>query len=522
MITEDLKLIRPGEIRVRIAPSPTGTAHIGLARTALFNYLFSRKHKGVFVLRIEDTDIGRSEKKYENEILEGLKWLDIEWQEGPDIGGNYGPYRQSERGQIYKKYTKKLLEEEKIYYCFCSPEELKSHRDYLMSIGKPPRYSGKCRELKKTEIEEKLMNKKPYVLRFKTPSKKIVFNDMLRGKIEYNTDTFGDIVVAKDLDNPLYNLAVVIDDFEMKITHVIRGEDHIPNTPKQILIAEALGITVPKYLHLPLILGPDKAKLSKRHGSQSILEYKKEGYLKEAMINFIAFLGWNPRTKREIFSMPSLIQEFSTKGIQKSGAVFNKQKLDWLNGFYLRQKSIEKLTELCLPYLIETGLIVPEFKTSQYPPAYGGEAITQTFKIKETGEEISLSYLQKIVSLYQERLKKISEIVELTDFFFKKELSYDKSLLYWKDMSEKDIKNALNESKKILDKIKTENWKEENIENILLKKATEFGEGDRGRLLWPLRAALTGNKASAGPFEIAAILGKKKTIERIKEARKKL
>jgi glutamyl-tRNA synthetase len=516
---EDLKLIRPGEIRVRIAPSPTGPLHIGTARTALFNYLFAKKYQGSFILRIEDTDLERSSREWEREIIEGLKWLGIEWQEGPDCGGKYGPYRQSERKEIYKKYIKQLLEEKKIYFCFCSREELEAHRQYLMSIGEPPRYSEKCRELSDAQVKKNLAEKKPFVLRFKTPSKKIKFEDMVRGEIEYDSDSFGDIIVAKDLSTPLYNLACIIDDYEMKITHVIRGEDHIPNTPKQILIAEALGIKPPKYLHLPLILGPDRAKLSKRHEAKSVLEYKDEGYLPEALVNFLALLGWNPGTSREIFSVNSLIQEFSIERIQKSGAVFNPQKLDWINGFYIRQKSLDKLTELCIPQLIKSDLITPCFETEQYPPAYGAEFITQKFKIKETGEEISFRFLQKVVSLYQERLKKLSEIAELTDFFFKKELEYEKELLRWRDMDDKEVKETLDNLKKILSRIKEKDWRKENLEKILLAEANKVG--DRGKLLWPLRVALTGKEASAGPFEIAEILGKEKCLERIKQARRK-
>jgi len=539
---DDLKLIRPGEIRVRIAPSPTGALHIGVARTALFNYLFAKKYQGIFVLRIEDTDIERSKSEWEKEIIEGLKWLGLDFEEGPEAGGDYGPYRQSQRGEIYKKYIEKLLEEKKIYYCFCSPEELEARRNYLMSIGEIPRYSGKCRNLSENEIKKNLKTGQPYVLRFKVPSKKVVFQDLLRGKIEYDTDIFGDIAIAKNLITPLYNLASVIDDFEMKITHIIRGEDHIPNTPKQILIAEALEIEKPKYLHLPLILGSDRAKLSKRHNVKSVMEYKKEGYLPEALVNFLAFLGWNPGTEREIFSLSSLIQGFFLEGIQKSGAIFNHKKLDWLNSFCLRQKSKEKLTELCLPYLIQSGLIEPYSPTEKPPKkgllspgkdfvprgTYDSQLSIQRFKTKDGVEEIPFEYLVNVVSLYQERLKKLSEISELTDFFFKEKLDYPKELLRWTPpaprpaMTDKEVENSIDKLKKLLDKIKPENWTKENIQISLLKLAAEAGEGDRGRILWPLRVALTGKKASAGPFEVAEVLGKEKTLARIKEARKKL
>ncbi len=518
---EDLTLIRPREIRVRLAPSPTGFLHIGTARTALFNYLFAKKQQGAFVLRIEDTDAERSKKEWEEDAIEGLKWLGIEIQEGPDVGGKHGPYRQSERKEIYKKYIRKLLDEGQIYYCFCSKEELEAHRQYLLSIGKPPRYSEKCRILSNEEVEKNLKEGKPFVLRFKTPAKKVAFKDMLRGKIEYDTDSFGDMVIAKDISTPLYNLACVIDDFEMKITHIIRGEDHIPNTPKQLLLMEALKITPPKYLHLPLILGQDKAKLSKRHGSHSVLEYKKEGYLPEAMVNFLTLLGWNPGTPREIFSMNSLIQEFSIKGIQKAGAVFNPQKLDWINGFYIRQRALDKLTELCIPYFVERGLITPLWgKEEIIPGAYKSPFGIIEYEISETKEKVNFDFLQKVVGLYQERLKKLSEIGELADFLFKEKVDYKKELLSWKDMEEKEIKNSLDSSKKILSRLKPVNWKKENLEKILTEEAEKVG--DRGKLLWPLRVALTGKEASASPFEIAEILGKEKVLERIKEARKKL
>lgn len=242
---EDLKLIRPGEVRVRIALSPTGPMHIGSARTALFNYLFAQKYQGILILRIDDTDIQRSQKRWEEDIIKSLNWLGLEFKEGPGVDGKFGPYRQSERKKIYKKYIQKLLDEKKVYYCFCSPEELEAHRNYLFGIGQPPRYSGKCLTLSEKEIEENLKNKKPNVLRFKTPLKKVRFRDLLREEIEYESENFGDIVIAKDLSKPLYNLASIIDDFEMKITHVIRGEEHIPNTPLQILLAEALEINPP-------------------------------------------------------------------------------------------------------------------------------------------------------------------------------------------------------------------------------------------------------------------------------------
>ena len=265
--------------RVRLAPSPTGWFHVGNARTGLFNYLFARKTGGTFVLRVEDTDKERSKKEYEENMLEGLKWLGVEWDEGPEKDGSFGPYHQSDRIEIYKEYLSQLLEEGKAYYCFCTPEELEAQREDMIARGMPPKYSGKCRDLPENTVKEYLAQGKPSVIRLKMPKKVIKFNDIIRGEVEFNLDLIGDTVIAKSLDEPLYNFAVVIDDYLMKITHVIRGEDHISNTPKQIVIQELLGLPTPNYAHLPMILGPDRSKLSSRHGAMGLNEYKKMGYL---------------------------------------------------------------------------------------------------------------------------------------------------------------------------------------------------------------------------------------------------
>lgn len=341
------------EIRTRFAPSPSGFLHIGSARTALFAYLFAKQNKGKFILRIEDTNLETSKKEFEEDIIEHLKWLSIEWDEF---------YKQSERFNLYNEYINKLLKENKAYYCFCSEEELEAQKQYKLSIGEPPIYSGKCSQLNKQEIEKLLSEKKKCTIKFKTPIKKIKFTDIIRGELEFDTSLIGDFSIAKyDPSNkqytPLYNFSVTIDDFKMNISYVIRGEDLLSSTPKQILIQEALGFTKVEYAHLPILLAPDKSKLSKRKGAKSIKELKQEGYLKEALINFIAFLGWNPGDEKEIYFLPSLIKDFSLERVQKGGAIFNIQRLDFLNGFHIRQKSIEKLTELCLPYLIEEELI---------------------------------------------------------------------------------------------------------------------------------------------------------------------
>ncbi|MDD3399505.1 MAG: glutamate--tRNA ligase [Candidatus Pacebacteria bacterium] len=482
------------KIRARLAPSPTGFLHIGTARTGLFNYLFAKKNKGEFILRIEDTDEERSEERYEKDIIDGLKWLGIEWDEGPGTGGQFAPYRQSERKDSYRKYLQKLLDEKLAYYCFCTEEELEAKKQDQMSRGEAPKYNGKCAGLSASEVERKMAEGEKAVIRFKPPSRIVSFKDLIRGEVEFDSSLFGDFVIAKDLDNPLYNFAVIIDDYEMEISHVIRGEDHISNTPKQILIQEALGLPQLQYAHLPLILGPDKSKLSKRHGAVSLTEYKKEGYLPEAMVNFMAFMGWNPDTEKEIFSLKELVKAFSIEKVQKGGAVFNIQRLDYLNGFYIRQKTLDELAELCLPHLVGAGLI--------------------------SKDEVDMEKIKEIISLYQERLKKLSELPELADFFFKEKIEYDKELLKWKDMSLSEIESSLDISEKILSDIKEGDFNKDNLEKVLMEKAGEMG--DRGKLLWPLRAAMTGKRASAGPFEVAAVLGKEKALQRIKEAKNKL
>lgn len=495
-------------IRTRFAPSPTGFMHIGSVRTALFNYLFAKQNKGAFILRIEDTDLERSKKEFEEGIYDSLKWLGINWDEGPDIGGKYGPYRQTERTEIYKKYLKQLLAEGKAYYCFCSTEELEAKRQDQMARGLAPRYDRKCSTLSNEEIKKNLKENKKFVIRLRVSEKKIHFNDVIRGKIEVDSRMIGDFVIAKGLTTPLFYLAGVIDDQEMAITHIIRGEEHISNTPKQILIQEALGFKKPIYGHIPLILAPDRSKLSKRHGAVSAIEYKKVGYLPEAVINFLAFLGWNPGTEKEFFSLKQLINEFLLENVQKGGAIFDQKKLDFLNGFYLRQKSLTALTEICIPYLVDGGLI--DFNGTK-------EKILKSYRIVDTGEKISFEIIEKIISLYQARLKRLDEVVSLTDFFFKKELSYPKELLKWQAMSEKDLVDTINKLEIIITGIENKNWDLKNLQNVLLLESEQMQ--NKGYLLWPLRVALTGKEFSAGPFEIAEILGREAVLNRIKKAK---
>jgi len=490
-------------IKVRIPPSPTGVMHIGTARTALFNYLFARQNQGKIVLRLEDSDRQRSKPEFVQDIFECLKKLNITYDEGP--------YYQSQRTEIYKKYLQMLLDKDLAYWCFCSPEELEAEKQYKMSQGEAPIYSGKCSLLTRQEAEALIKQGRRAVLRFRTPKKKIYFIDKVRGKIEFDGALIGDFVIAKDLDNALYNFLVVVDDFEMGITHIIRGEDHISNTPKQIFIQEALNFPRPEYSHLPMVLGPDKTKLSKRHGAVGVAEYLKNGYLPEALINFIAFLGWNPGTDKEIYSIDELIRDFSLEKIQKGGAVFNIQRLDYLNGYYIRLKSVNELTQLCLPYWIDAQFIEPSNINS--------------FIIKSSGETIDLAVLEKIIKTIQPRLKKLSDVCELTAYFFQNQLNCDKSLFKWKDESYDEVVKALTIAEDILSGINENDWNKQTLETLMAAQAEEFSLSinksakDRGYLLWPLRVSLCGQKMSPSPFEIAEILGKTKTLARLRCAK---
>jgi len=344
--------------RVRFPPSPTGLLHIGNVRTALFNYLFAKKYGGAFVLRIEDTDRERSKKEYEEDIFEALRWLGLDADEGPEQGGLYGPYRQSERTAIYQKYLTQLLANGKAFYCFHTEAELEKEGERLFAAKQPPIHPCEYRDLGIAEAEKMKEAKPDHIIRFKTPlGRTVVFRDLIRGDVSFASDLIGDFSIAKSMDEPLYHFAVVADDYEMQISHVIRGEDHIANTPKHILLAEALGFPAPAYAHLPLILGPDRSKLSKRHTATSLREYRAAGYLPEALINFLVLLGWNPGGDREIFSKEELIREFSLEKVQKSGAVFDVAKLNWMNGEYIRKKSVAELAGLCRPYLDTAGLL---------------------------------------------------------------------------------------------------------------------------------------------------------------------
>lgn len=345
-------------LRVRFAPSPTGHLHVGNARTALFNWLLARGKGGTYVLRIEDTDTERSTRESETSILEDLRWLGLDWDEGPDAGGAFGPYRQSERFDLYRQVTEQLLAEGRAYRCFCTPEQLEAERQAALASGQPPKYSGRCRNVTPAEAESRVAAGEAAAIRFKVPeSRDVTFHDLVRGDVTFSTDVIGDPVIVRSDGRPAYNFAVVIDDVRMQISHVIRGEDHISNTPRQVLIYEAIGAVPPVFAHLSLVLGPDHAPLSKRHGATSVAEFRERGYLPEALVNYLALLGWSPGENEEILPMAQMAPRFDLSAVSHSAAVFDTAKLAWMNRHYMKEAAPARIAREALPYLRRAGYV---------------------------------------------------------------------------------------------------------------------------------------------------------------------
>ncbi|MBZ5532320.1 MAG: glutamate--tRNA ligase [Acidobacteriia bacterium] len=346
------------KVRVRFAPSPTGQLHIGNVRTALFNWLFARQKGGTFILRIEDTDVERSEARYETQLLEDLKWLGLDWDEGPDVGGPYPPYRQSDKMDVYRAYAERLIQEKKAYYCFCTAEELEREREQALKEQRQPIYSGKCRGLDAAEVAARRSSGEPAAIRLQIPEHPIRFHDIVRGDVEFSNEVVSDPIIVRSGGMPVYNYVVVIDDADMKITHVVRGDDHISNTPKQVAVYEALGLPVPEFAHLSTILGPDRERLSKRHGATSVANFREMGILPEALMNYLALLGWAPSGgDREIFPRDELIKEFSLERVTPSPAIFDTEKLHWLNRHYIKQSPPEKIHAMGAGFLQRAGLL---------------------------------------------------------------------------------------------------------------------------------------------------------------------
>ncbi|MGK9185015.1 glutamate--tRNA ligase [Priestia filamentosa] len=480
------------EVRVRYAPSPTGHLHIGNARTALFNYLFARGHNGKFIIRIEDTDQKRNIEGGEESQLQYLKWLGIEWDESIDVGGEYGPYRQSERNDIYAKYTKQLMENEQAYYCYCTEEELEAEREAQIAEGKPPRYSNKCRHLTSEDRAALEAEGRKPSIRFKVPEGRVFkFDDMVKGEVAFESDGIGDFVIVKKDGIPTYNYAVAIDDHLMKMSHVLRGDDHISNTPKQLMIYDAFGWEVPKFGHMTLIVNESRRKLSKRDESiiQFIEQYKDLGYLPEALFNFITLLGWSPEGEEELFTKEQFIEIFDPSRLSKSPALFDMKKLKWMNNQYIKELSTDEVVDLALPHLVKAG------------------------KVKEEMSDQEKQWVYDVIALYKDQLSFGAEIIELTDLFFRTSIEYDE-----------EAQEVLNEEQvpEVMQAFAQEINSLEDFEPASIKssiKAVQKATGHKGKKLFmPIRVATTGQTHGPELPQAIALLGKETVLARLEGA----
>ncbi|MDI6767624.1 MAG: glutamate--tRNA ligase [Bacteroidota bacterium] len=475
------------KIRVRFAPSPTGFLHVGGLRTALYNYLFARKNNGVFVLRIEDTDRTRYVDGAVENLIDTLSWCSLDFDEGPQKGGMYGPYIQSERLDIYKNTVGQLIEKKKAYYCFCSPESIDTLRKDQQNVNQQTKYDKRCLKLTTQDIEEKLKSGIPYVVRLNIESDQtVVVDDIIRGRVEFDSNLLDDQVLIKSDGYPTYHLANVVDDHLMEISHVIRGEEWLPSTPKHVLLYDAFGWERPIFAHLPLLLNPDRSKLSKRQGDVAVEDYRSKGYLKEALINFVALLGWNPGTEQEIFTLSELVEQFSIDAVNKAGAVFNIEKLNWLNFEHLRMKPDAEILQILKEQIDKS------------PPDY----------IRYSDEK-----LLAIIQAMRPRMSFIKDIFEKSQYFFLPPSDYDQEVIskHWKSETPEHLKILLEEFSKL------EHPKKEDYEKALHQAASMLKIGN-GKLIHPVRLAVSGVGGGPGLYDILYIIGKEESLRRIKKA----
>ncbi len=473
-------------VRVRYAPSPTGDPHVGNIRTALFDWLFARHTGGDFILRIEDTDANRRTDGALESIMDSLRWLGLDWDEGPDVGGAYGPYTQSERLELYQEKARELVERGYAYYCCCSSERLKEMRQEQARRKQPPGYDRRCRDLGLGPDGDP-----PPVVRFKMPLEgETEFHDIIRGDVTFANSTVDDFVILKSDGYPTYHLASTVDDHFMEISHVLRAEEWLPSAPRHVHLYNALGFEKPHFAHLPIILGPDRSKLSKRHGDVSVLQYRDMGYLPEAMFNFLALLGWSLDDHTEILSRDDLVQHFSIDRIVKSGAIFNLEKLTWMNGMYIRNLSENDLVSRIIRVLDDS-------------------------LDKEVPRPISEDYVGAITPLVQERLKTMTDVPQLMDFFFTEELDYPTEDLVQKGMDRESTTLALVST---LERVSgLESWSTEALEGELRPLAEELSV-KTGQLFGAIRVAVTGRKAAPPLFETMAVLGRDKSLHRLRKS----
>ncbi|WP_144495719.1 glutamate--tRNA ligase [Bacillus pumilus] len=479
------------EVRVRYAPSPTGHLHIGNARTALFNYLFARSQGGKFIIRIEDTDQKRNVEGGEESQLRHLQWLGIDWDESIDKDGGYGPYRQSERNDIYKKYYDELLEKDLAYKCYCTAEELEEEREAQIARSEMPRYSGKCSHLLKEEEDKLIAEGREPSIRFRVPKGEIIkFDDMVKGDISFETDGIGDFVIVKKDGTPTYNFAVAVDDYLMKMTHILRGEDHISNTPKQIMIFNAFGWDVPLFGHMTLIVNENRKKLSKRDESiiQFIEQYKNLGYLPEALFNFIALLGWSPVGEEELFTKEQFIDIFDVNRLSKSPALFDMHKLKWVNNQYVKALDLDQVVALTLPHLQKAG------------------------KVSEQLSDEENTWVRKLIALYHEQLSYGAEIVELTELFFKEQIEYNQEAK--EVLAEEQVPEVMASFAGQLERL--ESFTPDEIKAAI--KAVQKETGHKGKKLFmPIRVAVTGQTHGPELPQSIELLGKETVLNRIKQ-----
>lgn len=479
-------------VRVRFAPSPTGHLHIGSARTALFNFLFARKHGGKYILRIEDTDTSRNRADAVEGFIDGFKWLGLEWDEGPDVGGEFGPYTCMERLDIYRPYIERLLEEGKAYYCYCTKEELERERQEANAQGRVYRYSGKCAHLDEATRERYEREGRPRTIRFRVPEERdIVFRDLIRGEVHFNTRDMGDFVIVKSNGVPLYNLAVTIDDALMKITHVIRGEEHLSNTPAQLLLYETFGWEPPQFGHLPLILNESGRKLSKRDETvmQFIEQYREKGYLPEAINNYLALLGWSPPgeyAEEEIFSMDELIRLFSFDRVSKAGAIFDPEKLKWMNGEYIKKTDVGKLTDLAFPYL---------------EAHYGNQALER-------------EWVERLVALYQPSIGYLQELPQQAELFFRDEVHPDADAR--EVLNQPSVPTVLPAFREKVAATVNADFQPANIKKMLKEVQKETGFKGK-QLFMPIRAAVTGQTHGPDLNQTLSLLGREKVLRRLEQ-----
>jgi len=503
-------------IRTRFAPSPTGKLHIGGIRTALFAWLFAKKNNGTFFLRIEDTDKERFDPEGVNAIINSLHWIGIDWNEGildkdDNEKGEFGPYVQSKRLDLYKKHAEELIQSGRAYYCFCSPERLENLRKEQEENKQAPMYDRACLNLTEQEIKEKIKSGENYTVRFKIPHENSTnWEDLVYGKIEFENKLLDDPIILKSDGYPTYHFAHVVDDHLMQTSHIFRGEEWIASTPKHILMFEAFGWNIPWYVHLPLILGSDKKKLSKRHGGTKVSDFAEQGYLPEAVMNYIAFLGWSPKTTQELFSKEELIENFDLSKINKAAPIFSYEKLDWFNQQYIKKLSLEELAKRCEPFILRH----PEERSDEGSRYYSAEV-----KNQELLTPLNKIYIQKIVSVERERMKKLTDITENIDFFLFENIDYPAEKLIWKKSDGEETKKNLEIIKNILEEIPEDEWTVEKLEEKIMPEAEKAG---RGNMLWPMRYALTGAEKSPSPFEVAWVLGKEHSTQRIEKGIKKI